>query len=53
MIDANFQAFTVRIIEHLGYSNVQASSKSMVEVFSETSEQTYLWCKIPEGKQLV
>jgi len=52
-----FQASTVCIIEHLGYSTVQARSKSAVEGFSETaeqtSEQTYLWCKNPEGKQLI
>jgi hypothetical protein len=33
-----FQALTVRIIEHVGYSTVQVSSKSVVG-FSETSEK--------------
>jgi len=49
----NFQAFTVRIVEHLGCSAVQARSNSVAEGFSEMSDQTYLWCKKPEGKQLI
>jgi hypothetical protein len=53
MLDAKFSAFHSAYIQHLGYSIVQARSNSVVEGFSETSEQTYLWCKNPEGKQLI